>query len=176
MTLSRRTILFLPLLAAACAGRPPVQAVPRALKGYDYLPRFGLNVATLDVDDQAAAQSRQDIAGLMPTSPAQALARMASTRLLPVGSTGRAVFVIQDASITRTRTGLAGLLRVRLDILTGNGLPVAFAQAQVTRVLAGDTIDLRASAYELTRQMMDDMNVELEYQLRRSLSTWLVPA
>ena len=30
--------------------------------------------------------------------------------------------------------------------------------------------------YDMTKDMMDRMNVEFEYQVRRALSTWLVPA
>ena len=39
--------------------------------------------------------------------------------------------------------------------------------------LVHDAADLPAALYDMTRAMMDDMNVELEFQIRRSLRDWL---
>jgi len=50
-----------------------------------------------------------------------------------------------------------------------------YAEARVTRATAvsADAEPLRQTLYTLTTQMMRDMNVEFEYQLRRTLHDWL---
>lgn len=174
-SMSRRLMLALPLLLAACGddtpARPPLRIVPF---DFSYLPTLPLNVARIEVENQAPGLGPSDIAAMAPTPPAEALAQMARQRLQAGGGTGRAVFVITDASILRMPNGLNGHLRVRLDILTENGNPTAFAEAQVSRMSTGAMPDLRAAAYELTRQMMADMNVEFEYQVRNTLRDWLL--
>jgi hypothetical protein len=53
---------------------------------------------------------------------------------------------------------------------------MAYAEARVSRqhVPGSEPENLRNNLYDMTRQMMDDMNVELEYQIRRSMRSWLV--
>ncbi len=99
---------------------------------------------------------------------------MAADRLVAGGSLGRAVFTVEDASIRRIPGGLEGALAVRLDVLTSDGKRAGFAEARVMRRLQGyENDDFRGALYDLTRQMMDDMNVEFEFQVRRSLRDWL---
>lgn len=172
--LSRRLVLLSPLLAAACHAAPPPARTHFESLAYGYLKKLPLNVASIQVDNQAGATAN-DVAADSPVTPVQALTQMAHDRLEAAGSAGSAVMVIRDASILRRPDGLSGRLNVRLDILTGSGNPVAFAEARVARVMTGGTADLRAAAYDLTRQMMDDMNVEFEYQVRRSLRDYLLP-
>jgi hypothetical protein len=98
---------------------------------------------------------------------------MARDRLVPGGSLGRAVFVVDHALILRIPDGLEGALTVHLDVLTSEGTRAGFAEAQVSRRAVGIGSDLRGALYDITRQMMEDMNVEFEYQVRRSLRDWL---
>jgi len=164
--------LLLSIALAACGGEaPPAVFAPL---GYDYLRPLRLNVATLDIEDHATSRG-DDVAALSPAPPAQALTQMAHDRVFPGGSSGRAVFVIQDASIRRHGDTLAGSLAVRLDIVGAGGQPAAFAEARVARSSTTDTGDLRTRLYALTKQMMDDMNVEFEFQSRRALKPWLQP-
>ena len=165
--------LTLPLALAACEGGEPPQTAFAPLT-YDYLRPLRLDVATLDVENHAVPPP-DDVAALAPVPPAQALTQMAHDRIFPGGSSGRAVFVIQDASIRRHGDTLAGSLAVRLDILGANGRPTAFAEARVARSSTTDQGDLRTPLYALTRQMMDDMNVEFEFQARRALKGALQP-
>jgi hypothetical protein len=104
-----------------------------------------------------------------------ALRQMALDRLIAAGTLGRAVFVIDTAQIDRVPSGLQGVLAVHLDVLTTDGARAGFAEAQVSRsmVIQGG---LRNTLYDLTRQMMDDMNVEFEFQVRRALRDWLQEA
>ena len=71
------------------------------------------------------------------------------------------------------RGGLAGALAVRLDVLTPDGNRAGFAEARVNRQYQGSMRDPRGAAYTLLDRMMDDMNVELEFQVRASLRDWL---
>lgn len=173
MSLRRVVPLVLALALSACGGGEQPQAVFAPL-GYDYLRPLRLDVATLDVENHSATRG-DDVAALAPVPPAQALTQMAHDRIFPGGSAGRAVFVIQDASIRRHGDTLAGSLAVRLDIVAANGQPTAFAEARVARSSTTDEGDLRTRLYALTKQMMDDMNVEFEFQSRRALKASLQP-
>lgn len=173
MMLRRFAPLGVVLVLAGCAGGegPPPVFAPLT---YEYLRPIRLNVATLDVEDHAVSQG-DDVAAQAPVPPAQALTQMAHDRIFPGGSSGRAVFVIQDAAIHRRGDTLAGSLAVRLDIVGPGGQAVAFAEARVARSSTTDEGDLRTREYALTRQMMADMNVEFEFQARRALKAWLQP-
>ncbi|MGI4977272.1 MAG: hypothetical protein ACRYG6_10050 [Janthinobacterium lividum] len=173
MMLRRFASLGLVLVLAGCGGGegPPPVFAPLT---YDYLRPIRLNVATLDVEDHAVS-SGDDVAAQAPVPPAQALTQMAHDRIFPGGSSGRAVFVIQDAAIHRRGDTLAGSLAVRLDIVGPGGQAAAFAEARVARSSTTDEGDLRTREYALTRQMMADMNVEFEFQARRALKAWLQP-
>jgi hypothetical protein len=52
--------------------------------------------------------------------------------------------------------------------------PAGFAEARVARQKTGDIEDLRSALYDMTKQMMDSMNIEFEYQVRHNLKDWLV--
>lgn len=169
MTLSRRSALLLPLLGAACAAQPPLRQSFPPLR-YGYLSPLRLNVADIEL---APPPPPGPLDALDPVPPAQALLQMARDRLAPGGSLGRAVFVVDQALISRIPDGLEGALTVHLDVLTSEGSRAGFAEARVSRRAVGIGHDLRAALYDITRQMMDDMNVEFEYQVRRSLRDWL---
>ncbi len=168
--LSRRVALLLPLLGTACGGDTPLRAMPPL--HYDYLTPLRLNVATVDAGE---APPPSPIEAQSPAPAGMALRQMALDRLAAGGSSGRAVFVIDRAQISQSSGGLNGTLAVHLDILTTDGTRVGFAEARVSRS-ATSRGDLREALYDLTRQMMDDMNVEFEFELRRSLHDWLQDA
>ena len=176
ITAARALALLLPFLAAGCGGgeeaAPPVVFAPLH---YDYLTPLRLNVATLTIEDHAANAGPGDVSALSPVPPAQALEQMARDRLVPAGSAGEAVFVIDRASIVQGADALSGNMAVHLDIRTSDGNRAAYAEARVSRVrtLGGGHEDLRGALYTMTKAMMDDMNVEFEYQVRHSLKDWL---
>ncbi|MBV8911533.1 MAG: hypothetical protein JOZ05_00680 [Acetobacteraceae bacterium] len=172
MRLARRLLLLCPLLVAACGGDEPVRRDFPPLR-YDYLTPLRLNVANVELGPPPPPGPLDDI---NPAPPAQALLQMARDRVLPGGATGRAVFVIDQALVTRVPDGLEGTLAVHLDVLTSEGTRAGFAEARVSRRAVGIGRDLRGALYDMTRQMMDDMNVEFEFQVRRSLRDWLQEA
>ena len=172
-TLSRRSSLLLPLLLSACGGRsqrvyPPLH--------YGHLTALRLNVAAIQIEQRYVPSGvAPDVSQIDPMPPVQALRNMAAERLQAFGSSGRAVFVIQDASLIRQRNMLLGSFAVELDVYTSADTRAGFAEARVSRTYTGDLDDLPAKLYDITTEMMDTMNIEFEFQLRRSLRTWLLP-
>jgi hypothetical protein len=174
--LPRRSVLLM-LLVAGCAGEPEAPA-PQTFAPLDfsYLLPLRLNVATLDVRQNFVPSGvPPDLSGQDPIPPVAALRLMAEQRLKPIGTSGRAVFVINDASLVRQDDTIMGTMSVELDVYTSANTRAGFAQATVMRRLTGPVPDLQAALYHFTEQMMDQMNVEFEYQVRRSLSDWLLP-
>lgn len=169
MSIARRALILLPLLAAGCGGDDPARTSFAPLT-YSYLVPLRLNVASIE---EAAPPPPGPLDDINPAPPAQALIRMAQDRLSAGGSLGRAVFTVVDATITRARGGLDGALAVRLDVLTSDGTRAGFAEARVSRRADGIGSDLRGALYDITAQMMQDMNVEFEFQVRQSLREWL---
>ncbi len=164
---SRRLALLLPLLGTACGEDISPGAMPPLR--YDYLLPLRLNVAAVDVGE---APPPNPIEAESPAPAGMTLRQMALDRLTADGSSGRAVFVIDTAQISQSAGALTGVMAIHLDILTTDGGRVGFAEARVSRVATAGS-NLRRALYDLTRQMMDDMNVEFEFELRRSLREWL---
>ena len=166
----RRHALLLPLAAAACAGEEPARDMPPLR--YDYLTPLRLNVAAIGVGEAPPPGPAEAQA---PVTAGSALRQMAQDRLAAGGTTGRAGFVIDQARIVRNGGRLDGLMAVHLDVTTTDGARAGFAEARVSRSATARG-DGRAAVYDLMRQMLDDMNVEFEFQVRRSLRDWLQDA
>ena len=169
----------LALLALAGCGddEPAATAQSFAPLHYGYLPKLRLTVGQIAIADHSLPTSPQDVASSSPVVPAQALAQMARDRLFAAGTSGTATFVIDQASIVREQNGtLDGQLAVHLDLATPDGGHTGYAEARVARqhTPGSEAEDGSANLYALTRQMMDAMNVELEYQIRRSLRPFVV--
>jgi hypothetical protein len=172
--LSRRSALLLPLLATACGGGEEQSFPPLR---YDYLAPLRLNVAAIQVEQRfVPAGVPPDVTQYAPVSPLAALRAMAEDRLQTLGSNDRALFVIQNASLTRRGSTITGNFAVELDIYNTPTTRAAFAQASVSGTYSGDLDDLPARLYDLTKNLMDRMNVEFEYQVRRALASWLLRA
>ncbi|MCI0754481.1 hypothetical protein [Teichococcus vastitatis] len=191
MTLPRRPLLTaalgLPSLAlAACAGgdaQPRLQPPP----GYGFLTPLRLNVLEVEVLEPPPGLGFR-IDPPAPLSPLVQALRMGRERLVAVGTTGRARFMVDNATLTRELAQPGGLfsqrterltvvVRVRVEVLDNEGRRVGFAEAEARRTAT--TIDEgeagRARAADtIVRQAMDDLNVEFEFQLRRNLRDWLM--
>ncbi len=173
-TMIRRLVLALPLLAASCAGNetPPETFSP---PNYSYLSPIRLNVAAVEIEDRSGPEPGS-VDSLSPVRPADALKQMAKDRLIAGGTAGRAVFVIDRASIVRGGGGLTGAMAVHLDVFAGDGdTRAGYAEAKVTRRRTStDTSENAGSVlYQMTTQMMADMNVEFEFQVTHSLKDWM---
>ncbi len=168
---SRRAVLLLPFAAAACADDPAPRQDFSPLR-YEFLTKLRLNVGEIVVEPPPPPGPLDQA---NPSPPGPALQQMARDRLIAGETLGRAVFMIDDATVRRSAGGLEGSLAVHLDVLTSEGTRSGFAEARVTRQSTGIG-DLRAALYAITQQMMQDMNVEFEFQVRRSLRDWLQEA
>ncbi|KAA2214512.1 hypothetical protein [Teichococcus oryzae] len=191
MTLPRRHMLtaslgLAPLVLAACAGgdaQPPLQPAP----GYGFLTPLRLNVLEVEVLEPPPALNFR-IDPPAPLSPLAQALRMGRERLSAVGTTGRARFMVDNATLTRELAQPGGLfsqrterltavIRVRVEVLDNEGRRVGFAEAEARRTATaiddGEASRARA-ADQIVRQAMDDLNVEFEFQLRRNLRDWLM--
>jgi len=161
------------LMLAGCSSSPPRVYAPLR---YDYLTPLRLNVASVTVETRFIPGGSADLNAQNPAPLIPTLTQMAQDRLQAVGSSGRAVFVIKDASLVRFGDGINGSIDVELDVYAGGGTRAGFAEARVSRRRAGDIDDMQAALYDMTKQLMDAMNIEFEYQVRRSLKDWLAPS
>ena len=173
--LTRRASFVLPVLLSGCGGElPPRVYTPLH---YDYLVPLRLNVSTLQIEQRfVPSGAPPDVSQYDPVQPVAALRTMAQDRLQTLGTADLAVFVIQDASLTRRENTLSGNFSVQLDIYNTPTNRAGYAQASVSSTFTGDLDDLSGRLYDMTKDMMDRMNVEFEYQVRRSLGAWLLTA
>ena len=184
--IGRRPVLLTLLGTAACGGpqaTPP--GAPVRPEGYAWLTPLRLNVAALDVAEPDTGRTfRADPPA--PLIPAAEVARMGRDRLSAVGTSGSARFTVEAASLAREKLGsglfseaserLTCVLRCRIEILGGDGLRAAFAEAEARQVATrpeGGAGTPARNAAEVVARAMDDLNVEFEVQVRRSLRDWL---
>jgi hypothetical protein len=168
----RSSLLLLPLALAACGGEPPDYPPLR----YSYLPPIRLNVASVSVrQDYVPSGVAPDLSPLDPVQPVDALRQMAQDRLKPFGAAGQAVFVIQNASVLRDGDTITGTFAVRLDVYTSGNTRVGYAEARVAHSHSGHVDDIHQLLYDMTKQLMDEMNVQFEYQVVHSLRDWVAP-
>ncbi len=169
------------LMLAGCGGASAPEAAFKPYS-YGYLTPLRLNVGQIRIEDHVPpAGDPADLGPTAPVPPDQALRQMAQDRLVAAGNAGTAVFTIDEASITGQPGGaLNGALAVHLDIVSNSGGHSGYAEAHVSRqfVPGSDTGNdgLKSQLYGLTSQMMQDMNVEFEFQLRRTLGDWMLDA
>jgi hypothetical protein len=111
----RSLALFLAaaLMLAGCSSSPPRVYAPLR---YDYLTPLRLNVASVSVETRFIPAGSADLNAQNPAPLIPTLTQMAQDRLQAVGSSGRAVFVIKDASLVRFGDGINGSLDVELDV------------------------------------------------------------
>lgn len=172
---NRRALLLLPFAAAACGGPDPAYVPPGPMR-FDYLTPLSLNVAAVEVAEAGPSAQPGDIGPRLLPSPVEAVRTMARDRLLAVGTTGSARFVVSQAAMIQGRDSLTCLVGCRLEILSTEGQRMGFVDAQSRRAVSGSDANRPRAADALLRQAMDDLNVEFEFQLRRALKDWLVNA
>ena len=130
---------------------------------------------------------------LFHNPPAGALRSWAKDRLRAIGTNSFARFTIIEASVTETRLdkkeGIIGaftkdqselydaVLEARLEVFDDSGLSKGFAKARATRsvtVREDSSINQREQAwFNLTEELVRDINVALEKNILKYLSEWL---
>jgi hypothetical protein len=168
---TRRAFLLLPALLAACGEDEPGSYPPPT---YDYLPPIPLEVGSIDVEQFFFPSGvADDATPSAPTKPVAALRAMADDRLKPFGARDKAVLEIRDATLTKRGDTLSVSLSVTVTILREGGEKAGFARAQVARRETGGSGSVRFRLHKLVAAAMDQMNIELEYQIRRNLKDWI---
>lgn len=149
---------------------------------YDYLNPINFNIAQITIQNPALTPTEpNDIANRSPTPPAVALQNMAQNRLKAMGSSGYAVFTIDRATIEdQADSELVGRMEAHMDIYNASNQKTGSIRAAIKHEMQpnkskGD-VDSKANLYTMTQFMMQDMNVELEFQIRKHLSAYLVDA
>jgi hypothetical protein len=183
------------LTIAACATPTPQNARFAELT-YGHLGRLRLDVATIEV--RSAYQptlSPPSVEHLFPIAPEHVMRRWAADRLAATGAPGRrAVFTIRDARVTETKLartqGIAGAftrdqterydmtLEATLEI--GGDRPelgrgaITAKSSRARTVSEGITVNERERIwYELLEAAMNDLNAELERQIREKLGLFV---
>lgn len=187
----RRGLLTLPLALAACGGNRDAapDPLPPLVTGYGYLTPIRLDVHDVLVEPPAPGVAR--VSQPAPLDPPAEMERMVRERIVPAGTAGSARATIRAAEFRRERLSGGGLfagepaerfsvlLRIRLDVSAPDGR-TGFIEAEARRQRTTEsgldqaTRDREAAA--VIRQAMDDLNVEFEFQIRRSLRSWIVQA
>lgn len=189
VAIDRRAALAGLLATAACGGREqplPVSVPAAGPPSYAYLTPLRLAVGRIEVipaTDAAATRTMPPA----PLSPSMVVTAMAQDRLSAAGGPGSARFRTQIATLTRESAGSGGVfttaterltcvMRCRIEIVSEEGSPAGFAEAEVRRTAtrpAGSQAERAQAAEEIVRLAGSDLNVEFEYQLRRNLRSML---
>jgi len=190
----RRGLLLLPLALAACANTSSESdPLPPLVTGYGHLTPIRLNVASLEVVPPAPDVVR--ISQPAPLNPAAEIEQMGRERVFAAGTEGSGRFITRLAEFRREGQGRQGgvggmfsgepgerlsvRLQVRLEVSAPDGrsgFVEAEARRQRTVPDGSSPAQRRRAAEEVVRQAMDDLNVEFEFQVRRTLRSWLVQA
>jgi len=172
-------------LVAACATDDPLPPSPPPPE-FRFLTPLRLEVGDVMIDDKLSSAAASDAGSRIAVTPADYLRAIARDRLRADGTTGRAIVVLQKAEVIETRvptrgamftaevdTRYEGRMAMRVDILGADGSPAGFAEADVRRsreVLQNASASARSQVVQaIARDLADAMNVEIEFQLRRSL-------
>jgi hypothetical protein len=172
-------LLALAPLAGCGSPTPPPTYAPL---NYSYLPPITLKVANLSVvnnyvpDPGAATLIAQD-----PVQPADTLTQLLNQRLIANGTPGNATATIDTASIDQDGSNLTGTMTVEIQVASPDGLRTGYTEATVTQSDPApdpdsSQTDVATALYTLTKQLMDAMNIQLQYQIDHNLPSWVVQA
>lgn len=161
---------------------------------YGHMPVFSLDVARIEIEQTyRAPAARPNVDHLFPVKPGTAAVRWLRDRLQAVGSARTAVATVQRAAVVevplKKTPGVRGsftvdqserydaALEVQIRIIANNGHQEAVISVQVERsrtVPEDITIDGRQRVwFEMTEAMMNDLNAQLERQIRTHFTKYL---
>jgi hypothetical protein len=165
---------------AACGGSsPPPPPQVFAPLDYSYLPPIVLNISNITVqNDYVPDPGAATLIGEDPEAPANALSAMLQHRLVANGTPGNGVVTIENASLEQVGGNYVGVMTVRLDVASLDGLKTGFTEASVSVTQTAPDSDadqnqVQAVLYGVTKQLMDQMNVQLQYQIQRNMGSWI---
>ena len=173
----KKLVFTLPFLALAACGSAPPAPTFTPLQ-YSYLPPILLKVSQVNVvNNDVPTPSQVRMAGLDPASPADTLLSMLKQRLQPAGQPGTATVTVQDAYVDQVNGNLVGQMTVDINMASANGLSTGFTEASVSATQTApdsdNPDDTRVALYGLTKRLMTQMNVQLQYQIQKNLPHWV---
>lgn len=180
---------------AGCSTTPPPQRFPELTYGHLGVMRLDVERVEIASDYQAPLRP-PNVDHLFPTPPERVMRRWAQDRLAANGTAGRyARFVITDAKVTETNlprsTGITGAFTKdqsqRYDLSMSAAIEVredrgnfrtGYATASTSRsrsVREDITINDREKVwFEMLEQAMNELNAELERQIKANMTRFLV--
>jgi hypothetical protein len=168
---------FAAFALAGCSSPPPLQTFPTL--DYSYLPPIVLKVASLNVvNNYVPTPSQATLIGQDPAPPATVLLTMLNHRIIASGAPGTGTVTIANASIDQIGNNLTGTMTVDINVSSPNGHSTGYAEATVSASRTAPATDasqndMQAALYGLTKQLMTNMNVQLQYQIQHNLGSWL---
>lgn len=174
----KKYLLLLPLAAglAGCSTTPPPVFQPL---DYSYLPPIALKVANLNiVNNYVPSPDQTALIGEDPAPPEATLLAALQHRLVASGEPGTGTVTIQMASLSEANSIISGTLTVDINVASADGRSTGFTEASVTASQpAADSGsspgDTQTVLYNLTKQLMDTMNVQIQYQIQHSIPNWV---
>lgn len=173
----KKLVFALPFLAlAACGTTPPAPTFTPL--NYSYLPPILLKVSQINViNSYVPTPSQVQTAAMDPVPPEVALMTMLKQRLQPAGQPGTGTVTVQNVYVDNVNGTLMGQMVVDLNLASADGLKTGFTEAGVsateTAPDSGNPDDMRAALYELTKRLMTNMNVQLQYQIQKNMPSWI---
>jgi hypothetical protein len=174
----KKILRLLPALAlAGCSSSPPAQNF--APLDYSYLRPIIFKVATLNVvNNYSPGPDEQPLIDNNPAPPAATLMTMLQNRMQPSGQPGTGTITVQVASITESGGNLNGQMTVDINLTGADGQSSGFAEASVSRSESAPNSDptspdMRAALYQMTKDLMTAINVQLPYQIAHNIPNWV---
>jgi hypothetical protein len=170
-------IPFAALALAGCGGSTSPQTFTPL--DYSYLPPIVLKVSTLSVvNNYVPSPGAATLIAEAPEAPANALLDMLNHRIVASGAPGTGTVTIETASIDQVGGNLTGSMTVDINLASPDGTSTGYAEASVSASQTAPDPDasqdvVQGALYSITKQLMDNMNVQLQYQVQRNLGSWL---
>ncbi len=141
-----------------------------------------LTVATVNLqNDYVPDPAAATLNGENPSPLVDTIMAMAQHRLVANGTPGTATFTIETASIEPVGNNYVGNVSVRLDVVSADGRKTGYtvASVNVTQTAPDPDAsqnDIQAELYSITKQLMDRLNVQLQYQIQSNMGSWVTYA
>jgi hypothetical protein len=171
------TSLVAALALAGCGGSTPPQTF--APLDYSYLPPIVLKISTLNVvNNYVPDPGAATLIAEAPEAPANALLDMLNHRIVASGAPGTGTVTIETASIDQVGGNLTGTMTVDINLTSPDGTSTGYTEASVSSTLTAPDPDasqnvVQGALYSITKQLMESMNVQLQYQIQHNLGPWL---
>lgn len=161
---------------------------------FAHLQPISLNVARIEVENRyVSPATRPNVEHEFPVSPAAVASNWGRDRLRAVGSSGVARVIVRRASVVevplKRTTGVTGaftrdqserydaIIDMRVEISDGTGSERASAEstAKLSRSVSENISlnDREKIWFEMTEEMMGDLNTALDNQIRIHMKKWI---